>query len=1291
MASAGKIYLDAELNTSNLQKQTTSLGKTIGKINLNPQMKELDKIVTQTVNGVKNVVQTFITTDKKVEMVNGKLKETVTITKSIVDTNKMIEKQQKQQLKEKEEEIKLLNKINDVYYKNRSNNFSGELQIEMSKQSSEYLQYLKKIEAQEKIVSEVRRKAINERFNLEKSTQEKINQIYAQNRKNSFNSDTQIAIIKQSKEYLQVLKQIEAQEKAIAETRRKANEDRIALEKSTQEKVNQIYANNMKNNFSGDLQIAMAKANTQTIPIANKTGENIALNLIHSISNTLASGSGGIIQGITALTSTIGSSIAMALGGPAAAAITTTVISILGNIAQMITNIVKGIVNTTIKIIKGGIQIIRKMFNFISELPSFIDKVVSKLSNMSITFKALGNVINYCKNLANQFMSIIGQKFSAYSIINFIEASLELGSSLTEQMHILEVVTPSFVAYNEALNGASQYSQYMSTVTSKLGISTINATKYLAGYGSMWKSLGMDSSESISQMSKDMLQLTSDIASFRDMDYEDVFKSLKSVIFGGQTRTGLNLGVDIYVDSMKEYAQSVGKVWDEMSGAEKSALRLEKVMEDLNFMYGDFEKTSYTWANQTRFLNEQLDNLKAVIGENLIMVFNNFLIILNKCLGALSTFSYAINNFLKSMGLGKVLESTGVNLSSALEDETGALNEAADSVGSAGSSAAKEIQRSLLGFDKLNNNLTKDSDSSSGSGVSSTLNDNLILDNNELKAFEEESETLLTKAITNLKDSLKKIGKFFNVLWEDFNTYFAHPFGEFLKGEDGIPRLINGVADLIDGIDWNKINVAFRRWFYSLEPLAEFFFNVGGDIQEHFINPLVTFWSNNILTGYIDTLTKFNNAVDWEKVRKGINNVLKALEPLIKVVMSSGLWIFQNILEPIGEWFLNSVWPILSDTISLTLETIISLFSALKPYWLEFFNEFLIPFAAQIGDNFISGLENFNTWLSTLKDNLNDETWVENNFGFISEDIEKLKSDLENFDIEAIVSDLFTLLANLISKADETFGISQKFKEMLEKVIIFAIDTVAPILVEKVQTLWSEYIKPKIKGWIDDIWEFVQPYVEDLGTWIVEKLVGFMVDMITLPATFSLQISKAIGDAFGKMFGDGSTEEQDAKSLGETIVTCIVDGFVNWFTSDSIISKIYNAIKGAFDSAVSKYSFNFSKSSNPNDTSSLWTNYADSSAASATSLIDTASVLGFANGGFIHSTPGGVIAKVAEAGDHEWLLPDKKLRKTIREESGNGYGSQIPIILQLSDGSELGSWLIDVISHEVKRTGKSIF
>ena len=71
----------------------------------------------------------------------------------------------------------------------------------------------------------------------------------------------------------------------------------------------------------------------------------------------------------------------------------------------------------------------------------------------------------------------------------------------------------------------------------------------------MWKSLGINKNDVIWDMSTKMLHLTSDLSAFKNMDYADVYKSLKSVVFGGQTRTGLNMGVDIYVQSMSKYLE----------------------------------------------------------------------------------------------------------------------------------------------------------------------------------------------------------------------------------------------------------------------------------------------------------------------------------------------------------------------------------------------------------------------------------------------------------------------------------------------------------------------------------------------------------------------------------------------------------------------------------------------------------------------------------------------------------------------------------------------------------------
>ena len=1086
---------------------------------------------------------------------------------------------------------------------------------------------------------------------------------------------------------------------------RAAAEKRLAKDKQLYDnaaKINQIYQNNAASNVSGNEQIAQIKqmqSLQSTVNTVSNSTNNLTkgLNVASQITNSLASGSNSLIQGITSVASTLGGIIGTAASGGNAAigGIVSTVISVLGNVAKIVANIVTGIVNTVIKIIKGGIGIIKNMFNFFKDLPDYISKAISKLGEMSLTFKALSGVINYCKSLAQQFMSIIGQKFNAYSIMNFVEDSFEMGSSITEQSHILKTIIPEFMAYQDALGGTSEYLLYMSEVTSKLGISQVNATKYLAGYASMWKSLGIDSNEQIKEMSKNMLQLTSDIASFKDMDYENVYSSLKSIIFGGQTRTGLNTGVDIYVESMKKYlaslditiddsssamekyCASIGKVWTNMTAAEKSVVRLQKVMSDLSFMSGDFSKTSYTWANQVRFLKEQFTNLKAVIGENLIMVFNWLLTVINNVMAALNACAIAMNNFLKSLGLGWILQSSGNDIAKAIGEETDALNDAAESVGGAGSGAAKEIQRSLMPFDKLMNKLDKDTSSSGGGGGSSaSANMSIAPTSNPFEEMLEDTDNLITKAINRLKESLKKVKTFFSTLWTDFTTEFATPFGEFLKGENGIPRLINNIADLIDGIDWNKLNTSFRLLFASLEPVAETIWNIGLDIQEYLINPLTQFYTNKILPSIVDAFSDFNRSVKWEKVRKGISNVIKALEPLLETIISINTYIFTDMLLPIGKWFMNSAWPKISKVLTSFFEVMESILKTLQPYWNAFYQDFLVPFANILGAKILSGLGKLTDWLDKLKENLSDSTWVENTFGYLSEDIEKLEDALYTFDIASILSSLFDILIDTIVKADETFGISEKLQEMLSKVLDIAFGIIAPVLVEKIKQLWNEWIKPNIPGWVDSIWGTLQPYAESLGTKIVEKIIEFAVSTIvnSVPAAFSLNI----GEALAKLFTSGSTEEGQAKSLGRTIVDCIINGFVNYFKENSVISKIYNAIKGAVENAVNKISINIGgSSSNPNDTSPIWSQTPNTTAA-------------FASGGYVYAKPGGVDVTVAEGGEGEYIFGDSKLRKAIREELGNQSGSQVPIILQLPDGTELGSWMIDLLRNEVKRTGLAI-
>ena len=80
----------------------------------------------------------------------------------------------------------------------------------------------------------------------------------------------------------------------------------------------------------------------------------------------------------------------------------------------------------------------------------------------------------------------------------------------------------------------------------------------------------------------------------------------------------------------------------------------------------------------------------------------------------------------------------------------------------------------------------------------------------------------------------------------------------------------------------------------------------------------------------------------------------------------------------------------------------------------------------------------------------------------------------------------------------------------------------------------------------------------------------------------------------------------------------------------------------------------------------------------------------FANGGYVYPQAGGAIVRVAEAGKPEHIVGDDKLRQVVREEMNTNYqAAPTQIILQVGE-HEFGSFLIDLIKGEVRRTGVSL-
>lgn len=299
---------------------------------------------------------------------------------------------------------------------------------------------------------------------------------------------------------------------------------------------------------------------------------------------------------------------------------------------------------------------------------------------------------------------------------------IEAASDLTEVQNVVDK------AFGDLSYRADDFAK---TAISSFGLTELQAKRFSANFMAMGKSMGIAEGQA-ADLAIQLAGMTGDVASFFNLDQETAYTKLKSV-FTGETQSLKELGVVMTETNLKEFAlaQGITTSYSAMSQAEKVMLRYNYVMHTLAYTQGDFADTSTQWANNVRVLKNQFVSLISVLGKGFIAVLNPVVTGLNTILGHLVGFANAASDVFSSVfgtantqlsaGLGSV-DTSGLAID--LSDIDSAASDAADSVGRVGkatkgtTSAAKELQRQLLGFDRITKLTAQTSSSGSRSGSS---------------------------------------------------------------------------------------------------------------------------------------------------------------------------------------------------------------------------------------------------------------------------------------------------------------------------------------------------------------------------------------------------------------------------------------------------------------------------------------------------------------------------------------------------------------------------------------------
>jgi hypothetical protein len=200
--------------------------------------------------------------------------------------------------------------------------------------------------------------------------------------------------------------------------------------------------------------------------------------------------------------------------------------------------------------------------------------------------------------------------------VAFAAKAIAAGSDLEESQNKARVVFgQSAAAIEQWSKGSAQ----------ALAMTQQQALEASATFGNLFTSMGL-AIQPATEMSKGLVQLAADLASFNNLNVDEALLKLQSGLVG-ETEPLRALGVNLSAATTQAEALKMGLAAnvEALTAADLAQARYALILQQTTAAQGDLARTSDGWANQNRILQATLANMTAEIGTKLLPVVNSFL------------------------------------------------------------------------------------------------------------------------------------------------------------------------------------------------------------------------------------------------------------------------------------------------------------------------------------------------------------------------------------------------------------------------------------------------------------------------------------------------------------------------------------------------------------------------------------------------------------------------------------------------------------------------------------------
>ena len=299
------------------------------------------------------------------------------------------------------------------------------------------------------------------------------------------------------------------------------------------------------------------------------------------------------------------------------------------------------------------------------------DKAISNANAFKSTLNGLKSGLKSIASFA------LGGLITKYTLSNFIDES-------NKYVEDLNLFTASLRNY------AAEAKEYADTVADIMGIDPAVWMRNQGVFMTLTTGFGVAADRAYT-MSTQLTQLGYDLSSFYNISVEDAMQKLQSGM-AGELEPLRRLGYDLSKAKLEAIALSKGidKSYNSMSQAEKAQLRYYAILTQVTTAQGDMSRTLEAPANQMRILTAQITQLVRAIGNIFIPLMNQILPYVTAFVKVMREVADIISK-LMGFRLPEVDYSGLSDYSTNISDE---FDDANDS--------AKELQRTLFGFDQIN-------------------------------------------------------------------------------------------------------------------------------------------------------------------------------------------------------------------------------------------------------------------------------------------------------------------------------------------------------------------------------------------------------------------------------------------------------------------------------------------------------------------------------------------------------------------------------------------------------------